>query len=171
MAAAAIVNSRATHQPCRSTHCQSVKGGANGVWPVYPYLRTGVVYGSATLPLRDKCAGGQPKALLKQLLLQDLPAEWVYRPKSGFTPPYRTMFADTPLQDYLRTVVLSERNPVRDFCDVTSIRRMIDRARDGSICSGAYDFLWALAFLSGWLQQVPSAAHAAGRVDATPQPA
>jgi hypothetical protein len=82
------------------------------------------------------------------------------------------MFADSPLQDYLRAVVVSERNPIRDFCDLKRVRHMIDCARDGLICSAAYDFLWTLAFLSGWLQQVPSPSRAADRVlDASRQPA
>jgi asparagine synthetase B (glutamine-hydrolysing) len=130
----------------------------NGVDTIYPFLEPSMLAVSSSLPWSHKCAGGQSKALLKTLLAKDLPSEWVYRPKSGFTPPYRELLASRPLQNLLRDVALSPRNPLLEFIRVEAVREMVDRARDGQPMGlGVGDFLWVFAFASAWVcQTVPS---------------
>ena len=129
-----------------------------GIRAFYPFLQPSMVSGSAALPWDVKCANGEKKALLKQLLVRDIPPEWVYRPKSGFTRPAHAVFALDGVQDYLNDVVLSPRNPLLDYCHAATVRRLVARARTRPLGAGAYNFLWALTFASGWLQQSPRAA-------------
>lgn len=129
-----------------------------GKQPFYPYLEFPMVSLSSSLSSEEKYESGEAKAPLKKLLARSIPEEWVYRRKSGFTPPYRQMFASAAVQEFLRDVVLSARNPVIEFCRIENVRAMVDRARrNQSLSVGACDFLWALTFTSGWLQQVPGA--------------
>jgi asparagine synthetase B (glutamine-hydrolysing) len=123
-----------------------------GFKPVYPYLDPPVVHGGSSLPAQVNCTNGVGKSVLKALVAEELPRQWVYRPKSGFTPPYRAMFAAPPLQRYLRDVALDARNPLLDFCDVRAVTAMVDRAAASQpLYPAVHDFLWTLAFASGWI--------------------
>ena len=131
-----------------------------GIKPFYPYLEFPIVSLSTSLSWDQKCAAGEAKAPLKELLARSVPEHWVYRPKSGFTPPYREIFASAPIQDFLHNVVLSLRNPLIAFCQLDKVRKMIERARKQQPLSfGAFDFLWALTFSSGWFDQLPKRAQ------------
>lgn len=128
----------------------------HGIRPIYPFMETPMVNLSSSLSWEEKCAGGVAKTLLKSLLARNIPHEWVYRQKSGFSPPFPDMLASAPVQDYLHNVVLSKQNPLIDFCRIDKVRHMVDRARlRQSLSVGAYNFLWVLAFTSGWLRQQP----------------
>ena len=131
---------------------------------IYPFLEPGMIDLSSSLSWADKCAAQEEKALLKKLLARYVPAEWVYRAKSGFTPPYREIFASMPLQTYLHDIVLSANNPVLGFCRPEKIREMIALTHNGyALSATTYDFLWALTFVSCWLHQLPKYAKGAGR--------
>ena len=135
-----------------------------GVQPIYPYLEPELVQVSTSLSWSVKCAGGEEKWLLKSLLARSLPKALVYRRKSGFTPPYRATLASAPLQAFLHDVVLAPHNPMLEFCDVPTVRALVERAGSGAhLSSGGVDFLWCLAFTSGWLQQLPAAGVARQR--------
>ena len=129
---------------------------SNGIRPLYPFLCPAMLSASSSLSWEEKCPAGEGKAILKRLLAADVPADMVYRPKSGFTPPYREMFADAPVQEFLHDVVLASTNPLLGFCRPGSVRRLVDGARRGTLNGGAYDFLWTLAFTAGWITQLPS---------------
>jgi asparagine synthase (glutamine-hydrolysing) len=133
-----------------------------GVPPLYPFLDPALIQVSTSVAWSVKSAGGEGKALLKASLAKALPVALVYRRKSGFTPPYRTTLATAPLQAFLHDVVLAGGNPMLEFCDVPTLRTLVARAGSGSdMSAGAVDFLWTLAFTSGWLRQLPR--HAAVR--------
>jgi len=131
---------------------------AHGIRPLYPFLQPSMVSVSASLPWALKCTAGQDKALLKRLLGQDLPPEWVYRPKTGFTRPSRGIFALAPVQEFLQDVVLSSRNPLLDYCRRDTVRQLAERSRHHALGDGACAFLWVLMFTSGWIRQLSSGA-------------
>ncbi len=128
---------------------------AGGVHAHYPYLDPAIRELGASLAWSVKCAGGEAKAPIKTLLARDVPAGWVYRPKSGFTPPYHKLFASSPLQGFLHDVVLAPANPLLEYIDRRELDGLIARTvPPHSLSDGALDFLWALAFASGWLGQL-----------------
>ena len=127
-----------------------------GIQPKYPFLEFPMVHLSSSISWEEKCAAGEPKALLKRLLSQDVPKEWVYRTKSGFTPPHQEILASPVMQQFLRDVVLSKQNPLLDFCHIDKVEQIIERSRQrGKLGPGACDFLWTLTFTSAWLNQSP----------------
>jgi asparagine synthetase B (glutamine-hydrolysing) len=133
---------------------------SRGIRPIYPFLEPSMVASSASLSWETKCADGVPKGILKRMLARDVPDEWVYRRKSGFTrsASARAIFASRPVQDFLHDVVLAANNPLREFCRIDVVRRLVDRARRrDSLSIGAQSFLWTFAFASAWLRPRPDA--------------
>lgn len=127
----------------------------NGSQPIYPFLDPRMVRLSSSLTWEQKCPGGEKKGLLKQLLAKRAPSELVYRPKSGFVPPFETMLTTDSMQAYLHDVVLTSANPVMPFLRPDIVRRMVERAGRGRRLNlETYFFLWAVTFTSSWLQQV-----------------
>jgi len=129
---------------------------ARGIRPFYPFLQPAIVSFSSVLSREEKYAHGQDKALLKRLLARDLPPEWVYRPKVGFTRPPRATFAQASVQEFLHEVVLSPRNVLLDYCKPEMVRQLVERSRQHALGDGVYSFLCVLMFTAGWLHQLPS---------------
>jgi asparagine synthetase B (glutamine-hydrolysing) len=127
---------------------------AHGIRTIYPFLEPSMVSLSSSLDWRTKCTGGQAKAILKRMLAREIPPDWVYRRKTGFTrvASARAFFAMAPVQAILHDVALSPQNPLREFCNVPVVRRMVDRARRHSLSVGAHIFLWTFAFTSAWVR-------------------
>ena len=129
-----------------------------GIRAFYPFLQPSMVSGSAALPWDVKCANGEKKALLKQLLVRDIPPEWVYRPKIGFTRPPQATFAQASVQEFLHEVVLSPDNVLLDYCQPETVRHLVERSRQHAVGGGAYSFLCVLMFTAAWLRQISSEA-------------
>ena len=124
----------------------------HGLRPLYPFLDPSIAYGSLSLPTSVTCANGEAKSMLKSALAQAVPPAWVYRPKSGFTPPYVAVCASPPFQAMLRDVALGSHSPLLDYCDARVVRHMADCASRGEpLTPGVHDFLWALTFGAAWL--------------------
>jgi asparagine synthase (glutamine-hydrolysing) len=135
---------------------------SRGVVPIYPYLSPAIVYGAALLPGGCKYRRGEAKSLLKEALARDVPPRLVYRPKSGFTPPYRRIFSAPALMQVLSDFVVSRDNPLLEFCRADVVRRIVRRASRGRLSVRGCDFLWSLAFSSLWLRQIREASLATG---------
>jgi asparagine synthase (glutamine-hydrolysing) len=129
----------------------------HGISPVYPFLAPAVLGVSASLSSKENGRPEEAKAILKRLLAEAVPREWVYRPKSGFTPPYREIFTGPAMQACLHDVVLDPSNPLLAFCRPGTVHELVDGTRSQrGLSSGAYEFLWALTFASNWLRQQPN---------------
>jgi hypothetical protein len=64
----------------------------------------------------------------------------------------------------MHDIVLAPHNPVLEFCDMATVRGLVERAGSGAhLSAGAVDFLWCLTFTSGWLHQLPAASAAQQR--------
>jgi len=60
--------------------------------------------------------------------------------------------------------VLAPHNPMLEFCDVETVRTLVEQAgRRADMSEGAVDFLWCLTFTSGWLHQLPAVTAAQQR--------
>jgi asparagine synthetase B (glutamine-hydrolysing) len=127
----------------------------NGVSPVYPFLDPALIHLSLSLTWDQKNEGGERKALLKKLLAQHVPPAMVYRRKAGFAPPFQALLALPSTQAYLHDIVLSEYNPLAAYFERRVFARMVEKARvEAPQSIEVHFFLWALMFLSGWLQQL-----------------
>jgi asparagine synthetase B (glutamine-hydrolysing) len=125
-----------------------------GLKVIYPFLETSLLRLAVSIPEEQKSHVSQRKALLKQLLEESIPPEWVYRQKSTFSPPVREMFAVPSLGDALHQIVLDPSNPILEYVNVSALSQMTARARAGRTLSlAAYNTLWTILFVSAWLHQ------------------
>jgi asparagine synthetase B (glutamine-hydrolysing) len=128
---------------------------AQGIQPIYPFLEPQMAALSSALTWQEKAEGGEPKAVLKRMLARAIPSELVYRRKSGFTPPQKDLLATPAMREFLHDVALSQRNPLLAYCRTDIVRQIVELMQRGQpLGESARDFLWALAFTSGWLAQV-----------------
>jgi asparagine synthetase B (glutamine-hydrolysing) len=126
-----------------------------GLMPRYPYLEPPMLAVSGSLPWADKCAGRERKAPLKALLARDVPSDWVYRAKHGFTPPEREILSSPAAQERLHTTVLAPGGPLAGLCRADAVRHLATLVRQVPVGSGVHDLLWVLLFTATWLEQVP----------------
>ncbi len=126
-----------------------------GALTVHVYMEPQVVRTAFSIPWHVKRGGGEGKALLKALLAQSVPREWVYRKAQGFLTPFRDVFTHPRVRQMVGDVVLAPGNPATAFCRPEGVRRVFGRALAGeSLHVGAERFVWVLTALSLWLAQV-----------------
>ena len=99
------------------------------------------------LPPQHKLRAGVGKALLKDLLLDYLPRDLLYRQKQGFPVPVSEWFRGK-LHATVRSVLLDPRTLERGYFRPEYVRRILDRHRDGSEDLGRR--LFALVVLELW---------------------
>src|SRR6266566_84657 len=141
---------------------------ARGICPFYPFLQPAIVSFSSSLSWEVKYADGEDKVLLKRLLARDIPPEWVYRSKIGFTRSPRAVFAQASIQEFLHEVVLSPHNVLLDYCTRQTVRQLVERSHRHALGDGVYSFLCVLMVTSAWLRQVPSGAARARAAASAP---
>ena len=138
----------------------------NGVSPIYPFLDPTLIHLSLSLTWDQKNEGGERKGLLKKLLAQHVPPEMVYRRKAGFAPPFHALLTLPSTQEYLHDIVLSAHNPLSPYFERRIIADMVNQARKEAPQSiEVHFFLWALMFLSGWLQQLRTSGVGRGVIE------
>jgi asparagine synthase (glutamine-hydrolysing) len=126
-----------------------------GVEAHYPFLAESVLATIMRVPWDEDYKRGEAKGVLKSMLAESVPAEFVYRPKSGFIPPLSKVIASPAVRHELACRALSETSPLRPFLREEPIRTMLQRATGGGSASvGVYYLLFAIAFTSAWLAQV-----------------
>jgi asparagine synthase (glutamine-hydrolysing) len=125
-----------------------------GMAPDYPFLYPEMLRVAFRVPECEKAREGDTKVLLKRLLVRHVPREWVYRPKSGFSPPILPILADRSVQEFALGPALSSDNPLMSFLNEPIVRRILKDAGDHRLRDrhvGA--FLWNFVFASAWLLQ------------------
>lgn len=110
---------------------------------------------SFAIPWHVKRGKGEGKALLKALLAESVPCEWVYRKRQAFLTPFRDVFTQPQVRQMIGDVVLSSGNPALALCRPEGVQRVFARALAGeTLHVGAERFVWVLTTLSLWLHQV-----------------
>lgn len=126
-----------------------------GVAPVHVFMEPAVIRVAFSIPWDVKRSDGEGKALLKALLAESVPREWVYRKRQGFLTPFRDVFTHPRVRQMVGDVVLSRGNPAVAFCRPEGVRQIFARALAGKpLHVGTERFVWVLTTLSLWLDQV-----------------
>jgi asparagine synthase (glutamine-hydrolysing) len=127
-------------------------GMAAGVEVRVPFLDLDLVALAARIPARAKQRGRSGKWVLKQAMQPFLPADIIYRPKSGFGAPIRRWFR-SELRPLLRETLSEERLRRRGLFDPNAVQRLILDNENGTV-DAAYLLLsllsielWCDAFL------------------------
>ena len=128
-----------------------------GTLTLHPYMEPEVVRTGFSVSWAEKRADGGAKALLKTLLAQSVPRQWVYRRKGRFLMPFRDVFGHPSVQEMARGLVLSVSNPLMAYCCPADVERVFHRALEGQPLNvGARRFVWVFTSLSLWLSQLDS---------------
>lgn len=129
-----------------------------GIRPLYPYLRPEMLRLCAELSYEEMNPDGQAKGLLKRILAENVPREWIEQPREGFPTPYEDAFAHPASVEFFNDVVLVSGNPLLDYCHLKRVRQMARRIQNHQpVSGGVRRFLWTLTFASAWLQQLQAA--------------
>jgi len=123
----------------------------------YPFLDSRMI-GLAVQRARHWPGREEPKRVLKAILASHVPSEMVYRPKSGFVGPYKTIFSRSEFVTALDRV-LEHKTALTEFVDLFALRRLRDRVRSRTPLPGqTYWFIWAAVFAHHWLEALETRA-------------
>ncbi len=122
----------------------------------YPFMEERVLRVAFAMPWTVKCRGGEAKAVLKDLLRQELPESLVTRPKSGFEPPLAALLKRPDAAHLIDKALTPGCNPALELTNVDCLRTMFADARRGEPVNFAgRSFLWAHLFLAHWTSGLP----------------
>ncbi len=117
---------------------------------VYPFLENEMV--ALGLTSIGNWEMLESKAPLKGCLARSVPADMVYRPKSGFVDTGFAVFFESEFIDYLISTV-DESNKIAFILDKKSLLKACDLLADRNMLPGqTLNCLWAITFLSRWYQ-------------------
>lgn len=119
-------------------------GMAVGVEVRVPLLDIELIDFAATIPPAMKQSGAEGKSIFKEAMLNTLPREVIYRPKSGFGAPLRRWLRGElrhKVEDTLNATSLNQRG----FFDPAGVRALIDADREGRV-DGAYTIFALMCF-------------------------
>jgi asparagine synthetase B (glutamine-hydrolysing) len=124
---------------------------------VYPFLDSRMI-GLSLQRARHWPGCEEPKRVLKAILASHVPSEMVYRPKSGFVGPYKTIFSKPEFVTALDRV-LEHETALTEFVNLSALRRLRDRVRSQTPLPGqTYWFIWATVFTQQWLEALETRA-------------
>ncbi|HDX8443370.1 asparagine synthase (glutamine-hydrolyzing) [Aeromonas hydrophila] len=113
-----------------------------------PYLSTEVAQFAAGLAQSELIAQGQGKFLLRQLAKRYLPAEWIDRPKKGFSiDPFNQQAKQSAIMQ-LRQQASSGQLCLHQFIAPDRLRLLLDNQFEGM----NFYHIWGLLVLEAWLQ-------------------
>ena len=119
----------------------------------YPYLDNRTI-GLAVQQARHWPGREESKRVLKAILASHVPSEMVYRPKSGFVGPYRTIFSRS---EFIRAFdrILEHRTALTEFVDLSVLKKLRDRVQaEMALPDQTYWFIWTIIFAHCWLEQL-----------------
>jgi asparagine synthetase B (glutamine-hydrolysing) len=124
---------------------------------VYPFLSTQMVR-IALSSGNWQGADQEAKWLLKAALARHVPSEMVYRPKSGFVAPMSEKFkSDAFLAAFDK--LIAGKSQLSPFLEKKFLRSIREKITAKSILPAqTANLVWAVVFVSEWLDQVASAA-------------
>ncbi len=124
---------------------------AVGVEVRVPYLDLELIEFAASLPASVKLKDGETKYLLKKVAERYLPAEIIYRSKTGFGAPVRKWITED-LDSRLSSMFGESGNPLmNELFDPAAVHRLRNNNAAKEI-DAAYS-LWALLSIESWLRQ------------------
>ena len=129
-------------------------GESLGMRVVYPYIWYDVLREQEKLPWGAKIHKGIVKWPLKRLLEEYMPADFVYRKKSGFVPPFVQWLTDPDFNDKVRGILLNRKSFVLEIIPARILEELLSDAREGRrLRFPILNMLWGALFTESWIQQ------------------
>ncbi|HVY22540.1 MAG TPA: asparagine synthase (glutamine-hydrolyzing) [Steroidobacteraceae bacterium] len=115
-----------------------------------PFMDARIVEWAMRLPLQFKLREGATKWILKKLLCRSLPAEWVYRPKQGFSVPIGEWLKG-PLQDWAQDMLNDRTLTAQLPIDWPQVHRLLNLQVSGR--RNSYPLVWAVLMLLAFIRE------------------
>ena len=118
-----------------------------------PFLDTKLAEFVYNLPTEFKLSKDQNKIILKDLLSEVFPKEFVYRRKQGFGAPIELWLRDSKMKSFVNSFLESE-NKIYNFLNKTEIIKIRDIFYSSATNEKKYaQKLWSLLCLALWFQK------------------
>lgn len=129
-------------------------GESLGIRVIYPYIWRDILHLQGTIPWQAKIHQGVVKWPLKRLLEEFMPQEFIYRPKSGFVPPFVQWLTTTDFNQTVRDVLLASDGVVQRIVPPRLLDELLaDALRGERLRFPVLNFLWAALFTEMWIQK------------------
>lgn len=129
-------------------------GESLGIRVIYPYIWRDILILQGTIPWQAKMYKGIVKWPLKRLLEEFMPHEFIYRPKSGFVPPFVRWLTSRDFNQMVRDVLLASKGTIRRMIAPRILEELLDDALLGnSLRFPVLNFLWGALFTEMWIQK------------------
>jgi len=122
---------------------------AHGLESRSPLLDHVLMEWAAGIPAEVRMARGVTKALFKSAMEPYLPAELLYRPKMGFSPPV-DQWLRNDLRELAYDTLLSQNSTERGLFRPEYVRRLLDE--HSGLVRDHHHRLWVLLMLELWFQ-------------------
>ena len=132
-------------------------GESLGIRCIYPFIWRVILMVQGTIPWKAKIKNGVVKWPLKRLLEEFMPSDFIYRPKSGFVPPFVRWLTFRDFNNTAREILLSSKGAIGDIIPSTVIAQLLQDALQGRNQRHAImNFLWGALFTEMWIQRYQS---------------
>jgi len=129
-------------------------GESLGIRVVYPYIWRDILMLQGTIPWEAKIRKGVVKWPLKRLLEEFMPNEFIYRPKSGFVPPFVQWLTFRDFNHTVRDILLASDGTVGRIVPPRIIAELLDDALQGNrLRFPVLNFLWGALFTEMWIRR------------------
>ncbi len=129
-------------------------GESLGIRVIYPFVWRDVLLEQGKLPWDVKVRDGVVKWPLKRLLEEYMPADFIYRRKSGFVPPFVRWLTDAEFNDRVRSVLLGRGACVSEIIPTRLLQELLDDTRAGKrLRSPILNTLWGAYFAESWTRE------------------
>lgn len=119
-----------------------------------PFLDTDLIEFVFNLPYEYKIRDGEQKYILKDILLEYMPKDFVYRRKQGFGAPIEKWLSNSTMKDYVYEK-LGPKAKIRSFLSKENINNCLHSFyNNGSRHERAAQRLWVLLCLERWMDQL-----------------
>jgi len=123
---------------------------AHGLEARSPFLDHELMELTAQIPVRHKLHGNVGKWILKDMLQTDLPADILWRKKSGFRLPLDQWFRND-LKQFVNDRIMSAPAPFWEIFDRSKIEAFLNKYHNSRIDYS--DHVWTLLWLSEWMNR------------------
>ncbi len=129
-------------------------GEGLGLRVLYPYIWRDVLEEQGKLPWSLKIRNGTVKWPLKKLLEEFMPADFIYRQKSGFVPPFVQWLTDAEFNSRVCDILKSRNAYIPQVIPLQVLEELLTDARNGKrLRFPVLNMLWGAIFAEAWIQR------------------
>jgi asparagine synthetase B (glutamine-hydrolysing) len=132
-------------------------GESLGIRIIYPYIWRDILVAQGSIPWQAKINNGVVKWPLKRLLEEYMPKDFIYRPKSGFVPPFGRWLTSKDFNNMVRDILLSSETHIGRIVPSRIIGEFLNEALLGKrLRHTILNFLWGALFTEMWIRKYKS---------------